>query len=58
MATQGSLTYDDYLALPEIMQRYEVIDGTLIMEPAPLFGHQWRLKKILKLHLKGANNVW
>ena len=36
--TQALLTYDDYLALPETMQRYEVIDGKLIMEPAPYLG--------------------
>ena len=47
--TQALLTYDDYLALPETMQRYEVIDGKLIMEPAPLFGHQWHSRKIFQL---------
>lgn len=46
--TQEFLTYDDYLALPETMQRYEVIDGKLIMEPAPLFGHQWHSRKIFQ----------
>lgn len=46
--TQELLTYDDYLALPETMQRYEVIDGKLIMEPAPLFGHQWHSRKIFQ----------
>ena len=45
---QELLTYDDYLALPETMQRYEVIDGKLIMEPAPLFGHQWHSRKIFQ----------
>lgn len=45
---QALLTYDDYLALPETMQRYEVIDGKLIMEPAPLFGHQWHSRKIFQ----------
>ena len=42
------LTYEDYLALPETMQRCEIIDGELIMEPAPLFGHQWRSKKVFQ----------
>ena len=46
--TGERLTYDDYLALPETMQRYEVIDGKLIMEPAPLFGHQWHSRKIFQ----------
>jgi Uma2 family endonuclease len=45
MSTQ-LLTYNDYLALPETMQRYEIIDGELIMPPAPLMGHQWRSKRI------------
>ena len=48
MATKQLLTYEDYLALPETMQRYEILDGELIMPPAPLFGHQWRSKKIFK----------
>ena len=46
--TAERLTYDDYLVLPETMQRYEVIDGKLIMEPAPLFGHQWHSRKIFQ----------
>jgi Uma2 family endonuclease len=40
------LTYNDYLALPETMQRYEIIDGELMMAPAPLIGHQWQSKRI------------
>lgn len=43
------LTYEDYLALPEMMRRYEIIDGELIMPPAPLVGHQWRCYKICGL---------
>ena len=34
------LTYADYLALPEIKQRYEIIDGELIMTVAPNVKHQ------------------
>ncbi len=48
MITKQILTYEDYLALPETMQRYEIIDGGLIMAPAPLIGHQWRSKKIFQ----------
>jgi Uma2 family endonuclease len=33
-------TYQDYLDLPEDGKRYEVIDGELIMAPAPDTGHQ------------------
>ena len=48
MSTKEILTYEDYLALPEMMQRYEIIDGELIMPPAPLFGHQCISKKIFQ----------
>ncbi len=48
MITKQILTYEDYLALPETMQRYEIIDGELIMAPAPLIGHQWRSRKIFQ----------
>ncbi len=40
------LTYEDYLSLPETMQRYEVIDGEMIFEQTPTIGHQWRLGEI------------
>jgi Uma2 family endonuclease len=42
LTTRMGLTYETYLALPEMMQRYEIIDGELIMAPAPDFEHQWR----------------
>jgi Uma2 family endonuclease len=45
MSTQ-ILTYEDYRALPEMMRRYEIINGELIMPPAPLLGHQWRSDEI------------
>ncbi|MGH8059920.1 MAG: Uma2 family endonuclease [Candidatus Entotheonellia bacterium] len=35
------LIYDDYVALPEMRQRYEIIDGELSMAPAPTPTHQW-----------------
>src|SRR5215813_7411140 len=35
------ITYEDYLVLPEIRQRYEIIDGELIrMSPSPTAKHQ------------------
>ncbi|MGH7450645.1 MAG: Uma2 family endonuclease [bacterium] len=37
------INYEKYLALPETMQRYEIIDGELIMSPAPTAGHQLAL---------------
>jgi Uma2 family endonuclease len=42
MAATASLklTVDDYLALPEDGRRYQLIDGDLVMAPAPLRYHQ------------------
>jgi Uma2 family endonuclease len=45
------LTYEAWLALPETKQRYEIVDGVLIMPPAPTPAHQWFLQRIfLQLH--------
>lgn len=35
------LTYEEYLSTPEMKQRYEIIDGELIMAPSPIPEHQW-----------------
>src|ERR1700756_5638392 len=37
---QGSWTYDDYVALPNDGQRYEIVNGVLVMAPAPTPEHQ------------------
>src|SRR6185436_8517039 len=37
---RAPFTYDDYLRLPEDGPRYELIEGELLMTPAPLIGHQ------------------
>jgi len=37
---QGSWTYDDYAALPDDRRRYEVVNGVLVVAPAPDLGHQ------------------
>jgi Uma2 family endonuclease len=37
---QGSWTYDDYAALPDDEQRYEIVNGVLVMAPAPNGPHQ------------------
>jgi Uma2 family endonuclease len=37
---QGSWTYDDYAALPDDGRRYEIVNGVLIMAPAPTPEHQ------------------
>lgn len=34
------LCIEDYLAMPETMQHYEILDGELIMPPAPNIEHQ------------------
>ena len=37
---QGSWTYNDYAALPEDGQRYEIVNGVLVMAPSPSGAHQ------------------
>ncbi|HLF03952.1 MAG TPA: hypothetical protein VI855_01885, partial [Dehalococcoidia bacterium] len=45
------LTYEEYLAGPEIKARYDIVDGEMIMAPAPTLGHQTILRQIfLPLH--------
>ena len=34
------LTYQEYLDIPEIKARYDIVDGEMIMAPAPVFKHQ------------------
>jgi Uma2 family endonuclease len=43
MAPQTStrLTYEDYLELPDDGKQYELIEGELILNPAPIPRHQW-----------------
>src|SRR5688572_15895506 len=36
----GTLTYEDYCALPDDGLRYEIIDGFLFSEPSPWLAHQ------------------
>ena len=40
------LTFEAYLALPETKQRYEIVDGVLMMPPAPTPDHQWVMMEI------------
>ena len=37
---QGSWTYDDYAALPNDGHHYEIVNGVLLMAPAPSPDHQ------------------
>jgi Uma2 family endonuclease len=43
------LTYLEYLETPEIKQRYEILDGEMIMRPAPTLYHQGIIGRILFL---------
>jgi Uma2 family endonuclease len=40
------LTFEAWLALPETKQRYEIVDGVMLMPPAPTVGHQWIMQRI------------
>jgi len=54
---QGSWTYDDYAALPDDGQRYEIVNGVLLMTPAPTPNHQSisaRLTYYLLMHVELA----
>lgn len=45
------LTFADYLLLPTIRQRYDIIDGEMVMAAAPTVEHQWIIQNIfLALH--------
>ena len=47
MSTKAQkLTFEAYLALPEMKRRYEIVDGVLIMPPAPTPDHQWIMMEI------------
>ncbi len=43
---QGDWTYEMYAALPEDGQRYEVVQGVLMMSPAPETAHQGVIQRI------------
>jgi Uma2 family endonuclease len=43
--TKG-ITFDEWQAMPETKQRYEIIDGVMRMLPGPSYDHQWITKKI------------
>ena len=54
---QGSWTYDDYASLPDDGQRYEVVNGVLVMSPAPDGPHQdavLRIAHYLLVHVEFA----
>lgn len=54
---QGFWTYDDYAALPNDGHRYEIVNGVLVMAPAPSPEHQSIVGEIfayLREHIKLA----
>jgi Uma2 family endonuclease len=54
---QGSWTYEDYAALPDDGHRYEIVNGVLVMTPAPTPEHQDIVLEIaayLRIHIKLA----
>ena len=53
-----SFTRSDYMALPEGFPA-ELIEGALVKEPAPSFGHQWYVGQIYRLlvDLVGSERV-
>jgi Uma2 family endonuclease len=42
------MTYEEYLKSPEIKQRYEIVDGKMIMAPAPTLEHQNILRQLFR----------
>ena len=40
------LTFESWLALPETKQRYEIVDGVMLMPPGPTADHQWIMSEI------------
>jgi Uma2 family endonuclease len=48
-ATRYTWTYDEYARLPDDGNRYEVIDGEVLVTPAPSTGHQ---------HILGTLYLW
>ncbi|HEY0142771.1 MAG TPA: Uma2 family endonuclease [Thermoanaerobaculia bacterium] len=53
--TSTKLTYEDYLQLPDDGNRYEIIDGELVLNPTPVFRHQRILGNLffaLELHFR------
>jgi Uma2 family endonuclease len=45
-ADPGEITFEDYLKMPEMMERHEIIEGVLNMSPAPSDDHQLDLSEL------------
>ena len=47
MSTQAKkLTFEAWQVLPETKQRYEIVNGAMLMAPAPTADHQWIMFEI------------
>jgi Uma2 family endonuclease len=44
-----ALEYEDLESIPDDGHRYELVDGALLVTPAPGFGHQRAVKRLLRL---------
>ena len=54
---QGLWTYNDYAALPDDGQHYEIVNGVLFMTPSPSIAHQeaaFEIASYLRTHVKLA----
>lgn len=43
------MTFEEYLKLPHTMKRYDIIDGVMVMPPAPSWEHQWVAANLFRL---------
>jgi Uma2 family endonuclease len=57
ISTPRPLTYDDLVEKPDDGQRYEIIDGELIVSPAPIANHQRVLKRLVRVFDDFANET-
>jgi Uma2 family endonuclease len=54
---QGQWKYNDYAALPDDGQHYEIVNGVLYMTPSPSIAHQeaaFEIASYLRAHVKSA----
>lgn len=63
MSTKTSLTYQDYVAMPQDGLRHEIVDGEHFVSPAPSLYHQHvsrhlQLQLMLEYELKGHGWVF
>ncbi|MDA8065937.1 MAG: Uma2 family endonuclease [Thermaerobacter sp.] len=48
-AARGPYTYEDYALLPDDGRRYELLEGEILVSPAPKTRHQMVLQKLFKM---------